>query len=243
MSLASKLKYALFSPKEKDPEKAYNLWAAGYDNQPGNLMLDLDEQVFSDIINNLQVTGKTIADIGCGTGRHWPKLIALQPGRLAGYDVSAGMLGRLNEKFPGAVTYLLRDELLPELPDASCDIIISTLTIAHIEKIETALQEWNRVLKKGGEVVITDYHPLALTKGGKRTFSHGGKTIAVKNYIHPVEKIKHFAGQLGWTTIRFTERIIDDSVKSYYEQQNALSLFEAYWHVPIIYGIHLKKNR
>jgi hypothetical protein len=41
--------------------------------------------------------------------------------------------------------------------------------------------------------------------------------------------------------MRFAERIIDDSVKEYYETQNALPLFEAFRNIPIIYGIHLKK--
>ena len=241
MSLASKLKSALFPLKEKDPEKAYDLWASGYDNQPGNLMLDLDETLFASMLTHTTIAGKVIADIGCGTGRHWTKLMALQPGRLVGYDVSAGMLEKLKDKFPVAETYLLRNDQLPELAASSCDIIISTLAVAHIADIEKVMQEWNRVLKSGGEVLITDYHPQALAKGGKRTFSYGGKTIAVKNHIHSIENMKRLTGQLHWKTLRFTERIIDDTVKTYYERQNALPLFEAWRNMPIIYGIHLKK--
>lgn len=241
MAFAARLKQILFPQKEKEPGAAYDLWAAGYDNQPGNLMLDLDEAVFTDLLNGTTVKGKTVADIGCGTGRHWRKIFAQLPARLIGYDVSAGMLNKLKEKFPGAETFLLKDELLPELPDASCDIIISTLAVAHISSIGKALKEWNRVLRPGGELIITDYHPEALSKGGKRTFKYEGKTVAVKNYIHSIEKIQELAKQLGWKEIRFTERVIDDSVKGYYEKQNALVLFDSFINVPIIYGFHLKK--
>jgi ubiquinone/menaquinone biosynthesis C-methylase UbiE len=241
MSIASRIKSFLFQQREKDPGAAYDLWAAAYDNQPGNLMLDLDEGVFSELLNHTAVSGKIIADIGCGTGRHWNKLFAKQPARLTGYDVSIGMLAKLKEKYPAAETFLLKDELLPELPTASCDLVISTLAIAHIEKLQTTLQEWNRVLKPDGEIIITDYHPEALAKGGKRTFKLEGKIIAVKNYIHTIDQLRVLTRQLGWTELRFTERVIDDSVKGYYERQNALSLFESFRDIPIIYGIHLKK--
>jgi ubiquinone/menaquinone biosynthesis C-methylase UbiE len=241
MSIIARLKKILFPLKEQDPGPAYDLWAAGYDNQPGNLMLDLDETVFSELLDNITIKGKVIADIGCGTGRHWKKIYAHWPARLIGYDVSAGMLNKLQEKFPGAETFFLKDDLLPQLPDASCDIILSTLTLAHIPSVEIAMQEWQRVLKPGGQVLITDYHPEALAKGGKRTFKHEGKTVAVKNHIHSLEKIRGLAKQLGWKEIRFTERVIDDSVKGYYEKQNALLLFDSFINVPIIFGIHLNK--
>ncbi|HEX2629616.1 MAG TPA: class I SAM-dependent methyltransferase, partial [Chitinophagaceae bacterium] len=156
--------------KDTDPATAYDLWAAAYDNQPGNLMLDLDEGVFSGLLDTIPVSGKTIVDVGCGTGRHWKKILAGLPQRLIGYDVSAGMLQKLREKISGAETYLLQKEKMPEMADHSCDAIVSTLTVAHIPFIETALKEWDRILKSGAHIIITDYHPEALAKGGKRTF-------------------------------------------------------------------------
>lgn len=242
MSLTRKLKYLLFPDKERDAAPAYDLWAAGYDDQPGNLMLDLDEAVFGVLLGRINAKGKTVADIGCGTGRHWKKILDMQPASLSGFDVSAGMLEKLKTKFPGASTYLLKDHHLPGLGSGSCDLVLSTLAVAHIEEIEAALQEWDRVLKPGGEIIITDYHPLALAKGGKRTFSHNGKTVAVKNHVHSIEKMRKLMGQLGWQEIRFMQRVIDDSVKEYYVQQQALPLFESFRNVPILYGIHLKKK-
>jgi ubiquinone/menaquinone biosynthesis C-methylase UbiE len=241
MSITSRIKQLLLKPKEQDPAPAYDRWAAAYDNQPGNLMLDLDEEVFGELLNGSTVTGKTIADIGCGTGRHWKKIYDRRPARLIGYDVSAGMLAKLAGKFPAAETHLLSGNRLAELPDHSCDLVVSTLAIAHIPDPADALREWNRVLKPGGGIIITDYHPEALAKGGQRTFKYEGKTMAVKNYVHPVDRLRGMAKQLGWAEMRFSERVIDDSVKGYYERQNALRLFEEYKNIPIIYGIHLKK--
>jgi ubiquinone/menaquinone biosynthesis C-methylase UbiE len=241
MSITSRIRQIFLAPKEHDPAPAYDLWAAAYDNQPGNLMLDLDEQVFGDLLSQSKIEGKVIADIGCGTGRHWTKIYGLRPARLIGYDVSAGMLARLKEKFPPAETYQLSGNRLAELADQCCDLVVSTLAIAHIPDPAIALREWDRVLKPGGEVIITDYHPEALAKGGRRTFKHEGKTMAVKNYVHSIDKVRALTKQVGWSEIQFTERVIDDSVRGYYERQNALHLFDEYKDIPIIYGIHLKK--
>jgi ubiquinone/menaquinone biosynthesis C-methylase UbiE len=223
------------------PEQAYDLWAENYDNQPDNLMLALDEEIFSGMIRSLEIGNKTIADIGCGTGRHWQKILDRQPRKLTGFDVSEGMLKMLQAKFPQAFTYHQLDDRLPELANRSCDIVFSTLTIAHIENAPEALREWNRVLKAGGDMIITDYHPVALAKGGRRTFSHHEKTIAVKNYVHSTDLIRETARQLQLEVIRFVERSIDPSAKPYYEKQNAVAVYEAWKGTPIIYGIHLKK--
>jgi len=230
----------LLSSGETGPEEAYDIWANSYDSQPGNLMLDLDELLFSELIKNVSFENKVVADIGCGTGRHWQKLYAAMPARLIGFDVSEGMLKVLKEKHPKAETHKLESNEL-KLEAASADILISTLALAHIENIEDAFAEWTRVLKSGGHIIITDYHPAALEKGGNRTFTHNGKVISVKNYIHPVEQIINLAKTAGFTVIEFDEKIIDDSVRQYYEKQDALRVYERFKGIPIIYGIHLIK--
>jgi ubiquinone/menaquinone biosynthesis C-methylase UbiE len=227
--------------KIKNADAAYDLWASSYDAQPDNLMLAWDEEIFSSLLNDMNLQNKIVADIGCGTGRHWQKTYNLHPEKLIGFDVSEGMLKMLKQKFPKADTHLLKDDHLDELKDHSCDFIFSTLTIAHIENAEKALTEWERVLKPGGEMIITDYHPSALAKGGKRTFNHNGKTVAIKNYVHSIDKIKNIARQLDLQVIRFVEKSIDESAKPFYEKQHATAVYEAWKGMPIIYGIHLKK--
>jgi ubiquinone/menaquinone biosynthesis C-methylase UbiE len=204
-------------------------------------MLAWDEEIFSSLLSNSDLQDKIIADIGCGTGRHWQKIFNLHPKKLIGFDVSDGMLKMLKQKFPEADTHLLKDDHLNELKDHSCDYILSTLTIAHIENAEKALTEWKRVLVPGGEMTITDYHPTALANGGKRTFNHNGETLQIKNYVHSIDKIKNIARQLDLQVIRFVEKSIDETAKPYYEKQHATAVYETWKGIPIIYGIHLKK--
>jgi ubiquinone/menaquinone biosynthesis C-methylase UbiE len=231
------------SNSELAPEQAYEIWSANYDKQPGNLMLDLDERIFSDLIENIDLRDKEVVDIGCGTGRHWQKIYSKNPSNVMGFDVSGSMLDLLKSKFPFARTQKTTDNLLTSIPDSSIDMIISTLTIAHIKIIEEAIASWSRVLKNGGELVVTDFHPTLLANGGKRSFSHGGRSLSVKNYIHSIRKIKKIFYETGFMLIRQEEKTVNEDVRSYYETKNALAVYERFKGLPVIYGLHLRKQR
>jgi ubiquinone/menaquinone biosynthesis C-methylase UbiE len=231
----------LLPGKKEYPQAAYNIWSKNYDSQSDNLMLSLDEEVFSTLLNDIEVSNTIIADIGCGTGRHWKKMFERKPKKLIGFDVSEGMLKMLEQKFPTAETYLLINDELSLLPDESCDIVISTLTIAHIKNAGAAIAEWNRVLKPGGYLIITDYHPSALQNGAKRTFKHNNKTISVKNYVHTLDSLKEITRQLRLQECRLLEKKIDESIKPFYEKKNALDVYEKWEGISIIYGMRLKK--
>jgi ubiquinone/menaquinone biosynthesis C-methylase UbiE len=227
--------------KRLEPAAAYDLWAAQYDRQPANLVLHLDEAVFTELVVQVDLENKTVVDIGCGTGRHWGRLLERKPLALVGYDVSAEMLKCLRRKFPEAKAWLLRNGRLEETADDSVDSIVSTLTIAHMDDLPGRLREWNRVLKKNASILVTDYHPTALEKGADRTFTHNGETIAIKSRVYGVEELRRWTAELGWREMAFTERKIDEAVKHYYARQQALHLYERFRDTPIVYGMLLMK--
>jgi ubiquinone/menaquinone biosynthesis C-methylase UbiE len=229
--------------QEKGSVEAYDLWCENYDAQPGNLMLDMDEQVFAGLLGNLNLSKRQVADIGCGTGRHWSKILSKGPSGLTGFDVSPGMLDRLKEKFPEAHTYTITDNLFSVIPDAAYDVIVSTLTVAHIENIDEALQAWCRLLKPNADIIITDFHPNALAFGGKRTFQHHHTSIAIKNFVHTLPDIIELLAKNNFRIVNKIERIVDESVKHYYTAKNALPVYEKFKDSRIIYGIHLKRGR
>ncbi|WPV02488.1 methyltransferase domain-containing protein [Mucilaginibacter sp. cycad4] len=238
------IRQCFFPPNilEKNSVDAYDIWAENYDEQPGNLMLDLDEVLFPRLVNSTSIAGKNVADIGCGTGRHWEKMFALNPGRLTGFDTSGGMLARLQQKFPSANIYRITDDLFSDMPSGSFDTIVSTLTVAHIKNIEVALQAWMRILKPTGDIIITDFHPQTLANGGKRTFKHGSSFIAVENYVHPVNTIKNVLLNNNFKLVAEEEIKIDETMKHYYANKNAIHVYDKYKGFPIIYGLHLRRN-
>ncbi len=222
--------------------EAYDIWAKNYDAQPGNLMLVLDEQVFSGLLSDVEIKNKVVADIGCGTGRHWAKLFDKNPASLTGFDVSPKMLERLQEKYPQAYTVQIHDDLFPTIAGATFDVIVSTLTVAHIQNIEEALAAWSRILKPASNIIITDFHPDALAVGGKRTFEHDKTQIAVRNFVHPVDTIRQILSKYGFRVVKVDERVVDETMKQYYAAKNALPVYERFKGSKIIYGIHLKRG-
>ena len=227
---------------EKDPAEAYDIWAENYDMQPGNLMLDLDELLFAKLVYKETVENKAVADIGCGTGRHWGRIFQMRPLSLTGFDVSEGMLNKLKEKFPATDTHKITDDLFSEIESESFDTILSTLTIAHIENLEMALDAWCRILKPNADIIITDFHPHLLAFGGKRTFRHHNVEISVKNFVHPVNSLKTHLRENGFRLVTEEEMIIDERVKHYYTLQHALKTYEQFKGFPVIYGIHLRRG-
>ncbi|HEY4876965.1 MAG TPA: methyltransferase domain-containing protein [Puia sp.] len=227
---------------EKNAEDAYDLWSENYDNQPGNLMLDLDEIIFSELLKEMNIENKIVADIGCGTGRHWEKIFNEHPKSLTGFDVSDGMLNKLKEKFPSSTVKKIGDNIFRTEPDNYYDVIISTLTVAHIENINEAISSWSRILKKGGDIIITDFHPALLAHGGKRTFKVEQHQFAVTNFVHSVDEINNLLRAANLFIINKIEERIDESVKHYYQNQNALDIFNKFKGESVIYGLHAKKN-
>jgi ubiquinone/menaquinone biosynthesis C-methylase UbiE len=242
-TLKNYIRQRVFKPVIEDKEvvEAYDIWAKNYDAQPGNLMLDLDEVLFANLLRNVDVTDKAVADIGCGTGRHWNKIFEKSPAALTGFDVSPGMLDQLKKKYPQANTHVITDNHFAAIDDHTYDVILSTLTVAHIKNIEEALNAWCRVLKTKGDIIITDFHPNALASGGKRTFRHKKKHIAVQNYVHSIDAIKNILRKNGFYIFTEQGKKVDETVKHYYEQQNALHVYDKFKDFPIIYGIHFRR--
>jgi len=238
------MKHRVFSSpvKEKDVVEAYDLWAENYDSQPGNLMLDLDEIVFSGLLDDVDIKNRRVADIGCGTGRHWARILQKDPESLTGFDVSTGMLNKLNQKFPEAKTHVITDNNFSTVDDGSYQVILSTLTVAHLEDIEEALESWCRILTYNGDIIITDFHPDALSFGGKRTFRHHNGQIAVRNFVHSTIAIKRIFARNNFYVVSEDERKIDEQVMHYYMKQDALPVYEKFKGFPIIYGIHFRRS-
>ena len=230
------------SVKERDVVEAYDIWADNYDAQPGNLMLDLDELVFGELLDPIDIKHKQIADIGCGTGRHWPKILKKDITGLTGFDVSPGMLHKLKEKFPEAKTHTITDNHFSAIADDTYDVILSTLTVAHIENIEEALLAWSRILKTTGDIIITDFHPDALASGGQRTFKHNNVHIAVRNFVHSTDTVRKILLKNNFKVVNEVVKQIDETVRDYYLEQRALHVYNKFKGFPIIYGIHFRRE-
>jgi ubiquinone/menaquinone biosynthesis C-methylase UbiE len=238
-----KSKLSNYIKKPLEAANAYDLWASKYDEENDNLVFDLEGEILDSILGKAELKNKIILDYGCGTGRNRETLLSFKPKNIIGCDVSKEMLGKLKVKFPDEEVFLIDNPGKPELPIAgnSFDIIFSTLVIAHSKNIKKVFELWERLLKKNGEIILTDLHPEVLSKGGKRTFNLENKTYEVKNYIHSIYEIKNICSEFNLKISELLEKHIDENVKSFYERNNALHIYEKFKGLPLVYGMLIRK--
>jgi ubiquinone/menaquinone biosynthesis C-methylase UbiE len=237
---------ALFAPRRAaprlTPRQAYKRWSETYDDQPDNVFLALEDDLFQVLLYDLQVEGRVVVDVGCGTGRHWDRLLSLAPTSVHGIDNSPEMLSRLRARFPDAPLHLRTGSRLEPLADASADVLISTLMLGHEPRVEGELREWVRVLRPGGDVVLTDFHPEASRAGMKRTFRHHGRTFEVEHHVHTVSALRTLFTELGLDVMAHGERFFDPNRPGAATTPVPLETLRATSGTPVVLGFHLRKR-
>jgi len=109
-------------------------------------------------LNAVDSYGKFVLDAGCGTGYFGGKL--REKGfTVVGMDISFKAIKRASELYP-KVHFIINslDDIFP-FKDEEFDIIFSNETIEHVYGTYKMFSEMNRVLKRGGHLILTTpYH-------------------------------------------------------------------------------------
>lgn len=177
-----------------DTLTGYAQWAKSYPAYAHNLLMQLEEQAMLSLLPD--PAGKICLDLACGSGRYMRQLQLRKAKQVIGLDYSAHMLiqakaaaSRTND---GAATngappvQLTRSPFLA-LPFASqrFDLITCGLAVGHEQNLERLLAEASRLLRVGGAIVYSDFHPFQALSGGRRTFTTDrGAILELEHYIH-----------------------------------------------------------
>ncbi len=135
--------------------EGYGSWAEFYD-EPGNQLIDLEQPIVREILDGLP-RGVAL-DAACGTGRHSAYLASLGH-TVIGVDSSTAMLERARAKVPGGEFHEADLHDLP-LPDDHVDVVVCALALIHVADLEPVLADLVRVLRPGGDLVISDQRGL-----------------------------------------------------------------------------------
>lgn len=147
----------------------YNAWSAIYDSE-GNPLIALEEPMVDSLLGD--VAGHSIADIGCGTGRHALRLAA-RGAKVTALDFSHGMLEQARKKpNADAVRFIEHDIAKPlPLPDRAFDRVLCALVIDHVADLTGLFTELARICLPGGSVIISSMHPAMMLKGVQARFT------------------------------------------------------------------------
>lgn len=140
----------------------FNQWAADYDKDIQTYKGGLNFYRNYDTVLETAaeyVTGRTVAEIGIGTGNLAGKILekGIFPGNYIGIDQSVNMLKEARKKCPDIHLKIGTFLQLP-LPDHSCDTIVTSYALHHCnpQEKELACEEMDRVLSSHGRIVIAD---------------------------------------------------------------------------------------
>ena len=114
--------------------------------------------------------GLDALDVGCGTG-FLSLLLAARGHRVIGVDFAPAMIEEARRKSAAHADRVRFEEGDAEqlrFPDASFDLVISRHLLWTLPHPEGAIDEWRRVLRPGGRLVVVDgqFDPTALPVGG-----------------------------------------------------------------------------
>jgi malonyl-CoA O-methyltransferase len=177
--------------------EGYEKWASTYDRDP-NPLIALEERGTLEFIGNAQ--GHRVLDLGCGTGRYCV-LLAEQGARVVGIDPSLGMLEHVKLKITPTCQFELYHGTTDKIdfPSEYFDLIISALTLGHLPDLEPTFREAVRVLKSGGRMIISDFHPYWTVSGHDYTefFDETGQEYRIPVYPHLFEEYWHLCRKFG----------------------------------------------
>lgn len=139
----------------------WNISAEGYSSKVvRNDFVSPGRAIWTELILS-QAPGEgrmNILDIGTGPGV-FAVILNLAGHDTTGIDISPNMLqeaGKNAEKYGASPRFLLMDCEEPEFDDCTFDMIVSRNVVWIMQKPEKAYQNWFRILKPGGKLVVFD---------------------------------------------------------------------------------------
>jgi phosphatidylethanolamine/phosphatidyl-N-methylethanolamine N-methyltransferase len=173
------------SPAELDKDtivKAYARWAPVYDVVFGAVF----ERGRQAAIAAAERIGGRILEVGVGTGISLPDYSPAN--RICGVDISEPMLRKAQERvvelgLAHVEGLWVMDAEHLRFPDASFDVVVAQYVITTVPNPEATLDEFARVLKPGGEIVLVS-----------RVGAEAGLRRSLERWFAPA------ARKLGWRT-------------------------------------------
>jgi SAM-dependent methyltransferase len=127
-----------------------------------SMMSDYDverrqELIFGQLLAGASLAGRSVLEVGCGTGRFSSRIVALG-GELTVLDIGPGLVKAVSQKL--SCRGVVGDACKLPFPDESFDLVVSSECIEHTPDPLAAIREMCRVCRSGGTVCITTPNKL-----------------------------------------------------------------------------------
>jgi malonyl-CoA O-methyltransferase len=171
---------------------AYQRWAPLYPPVAHNPLMRAEQQAM--LLHWPAVAGLRVLDLACGTGRYSRLLEEGGAAEVIALDFCVPMLMQV----PSGRKVCASMMQLPFAAD-TFDVVISGLAVGHADSVHSWMTEAKRVLRKGGTLLYSDFHPEAARAGLTRSFKDvDDRTRSVPHAIYSVETQLEAAAAAGF---------------------------------------------
>jgi ubiquinone/menaquinone biosynthesis C-methylase UbiE len=191
-------------------QEAYDRWAEQYDDN-ANRTRDLNMQCLRKA--DLPIAGARVLEAGCGTGLN-TEFLAGQGAQVVAMDFSEPMLKRARARVDQSSVRFEVGDVTQRWPanDDSCDLVVITLVLEHVEDLGPVFTQARRVLCNGGLLYIAELHPYRQLAGGQARFTPEGsdREEFVPAWKHSISEFVSEALQAGFELRRMAEPAFED---------------------------------
>ncbi|MCH1865127.1 class I SAM-dependent methyltransferase [Nocardioides sp. CFH 31398] len=184
-----------------------NIWHHTATYEVENHAFDPDglvESAMLEVLGAADLSGRTVLDLGCGTGFHLPRFAATASS-VVGVEPHPGLLRLARRRVAGTPSVDVRHGSAQQvpLPDASVDVVHARWAYFFGPGCEPGLRELSRVVRRGGTAFVLDNDGTTSTFGA--WFRRGYPKIRA-------DEVERFWAARGWrrtpiaTCWRFTSR-------------------------------------
>lgn len=157
--------------------KAYGRWAPVYDLVFGRVFARGRRAA----IKAAERVGGRILEVGVGTGISLPGYSSTQ--RVFGIDISEAMLRKARRRvqelgLDHVEGLAVMDAERLDFADGSFDVVVAQYVVTAVPNPEAALDEFARVVRSGGEIVLTSR--IGAEAGVRRAIEHGLAPVACR---------------------------------------------------------------
>ena len=134
-----------------------------YDATVGRVFAHLRRRVLDDLPLADLPRGASVLDAGCGPGRLAMEIARQRPDlAVHGADLAAGAIELAKAMAGGSAEFVRADLADLPFPDGSFDLIVSTASYHHWDKVDQIVPELARVLKPSGVLWLYDLRPAPI---------------------------------------------------------------------------------